>query len=227
MTQAAPSVTDRSPSASGLAAIEALGDPVRRSIFLLLERTKSPLTRRAIAHELDLSPELTRFHLDRLEREGLIAADIGSDGRIARSAGRPSKRYSLARRVEISVPPRRYDLLGRIALRSVRKAPHIAESMRAGAFDVGVDQAHAIEATDGETVLTCLGFEPYRDGSTVRLRNCPFHELVAEDAEFVCGINVRFMEGLATGLGNQLGTPVLDPGPDRCCVAFISEPAAS
>jgi hypothetical protein len=39
----------------------------------------------------------------------------------------------------------------------------------------------------------------------------------------VCAMNLYLVEGLLDGLGQDPGRAVLDPGPDRCCVAVLSK----
>jgi predicted ArsR family transcriptional regulator len=72
-------------------------------------------------------------------------------------------------------------------------------------------------------VLAEHGYEPARHGGAVRLRNCPFHQLVAEDRETVCHMSLALIEGLAAGLGAGTVRPVLDPQPGYCCVAVDAD----
>jgi predicted ArsR family transcriptional regulator len=72
--------------------------------------------------------------------------------------------------------------------------------------------------------LTGLGFEPFTDSKgTLRLRNCPYHEMAREDANFVCSLNLALMRGVTEGL--ELGgiSPALEPMEGMCCVAFRSK----
>ena len=78
------------------------------------------------------------------------------------------------------------------------------------------------------SVLSQSGYEPVTEpDGTIRLRNCPFHALVEEHRSLVCGANLSMAEGIAdaSGAGADL-TPVLDPQPGYCCVAFKPETAA-
>ena len=57
-------------------------------------------------------------------------------------------------------------------------------------------------------VLAKHGFEPFRDtGGTIRLRNCPFHQLAAEHPAVVCGMNLALVDGVITGLGADRDAP--------------------
>jgi predicted ArsR family transcriptional regulator len=73
-------------------------------------------------------------------------------------------------------------------------------------------------------VLAGIGYEPYVDGGAVRLRNCPFASVAERHRELVCGANLALVDGIVAALGDGTERAVLDPGPDRCCVAV--RPAA-
>jgi predicted ArsR family transcriptional regulator len=78
-----------------------------------------------------------------------------------------------------------------------------------------------------ESALRGHGFEPWQDeDGTVRLRNCPFHQMAARHPGLVCGMNLALIEGLVAGLGSAGTAAALDPGPGRCCVVIgTGEPA--
>ena len=64
-----------------------------------------------------------------------------------------------------------------------------------------------------ESALREHGFEPWQDeDGTIRLRNCPFHQLAAQHRDIVCGMNLALIEGLVAGLGAGGLRPALDPG---------------
>jgi predicted ArsR family transcriptional regulator len=76
-------------------------------------------------------------------------------------------------------------------------------------------------------VLGARGYEPFRDGAGLRLRNCPFASLAGEFPVVVCAMNLALVEGLLEGLGDQAGRAVMDPAPGRCCVAVHDRPRDS
>lgn len=83
----------------------------------------------------------------------------------------------------------------------------------------------AIDATgDLTATLADRGYEPYRDGNVLRLRNCPFHAIAREHVDLVCGMNLALMRGVLSVVGDDDLHAVLDPAPDRCCVAFVDTP---
>ena len=67
-------------------------------------------------------------------------------------------------------------------------------------------------------VLADHGFEPCVDADGVTLTNCPFHALVQEETELVCGMNLAFVRGLLDGIGAPKLDATLDPAEGRCCV---------
>ncbi|MEV5712098.1 hypothetical protein AB0K82_43945, partial [Actinoallomurus sp. NPDC052274] len=82
------------------------------------------------------------------------------------------------------------------------------------------------DAAAGERVAAALrtrGYEPYREGAEVRLRNCPFHALAVEFPPLVCGMNLALLEGLLEGLEPTGMVARMDPRPGECCVMFASK----
>ncbi|WP_433188973.1 helix-turn-helix transcriptional regulator [Actinoallomurus sp. CA-150999] len=74
-----------------------------------------------------------------------------------------------------------------------------------------------------EGALAARGYEPYREGEQVRLRNCPFHALAVEFPPLVCGMNLALLEGLLEGLGPTGMAARMDPRPGECCVVLASK----
>jgi predicted ArsR family transcriptional regulator len=68
--------------------------------------------------------------------------------------------------------------------------------------------------------LAAQGYEPEHASGEIRLRNCPFHALVGEHKEMVCGMNLALVQGVVGGLDLPGVQPVLDPKPGMCCVAL-------
>jgi predicted ArsR family transcriptional regulator len=74
-----------------------------------------------------------------------------------------------------------------------------------------------------EAALAARGYEPYREGAELRLRNCPFHALALEFPPLVCGMNLALLEGLLEGLPPTGMVARMDPRPGECCVALASK----
>ncbi|HEU5416533.1 MAG TPA: transcriptional regulator [Streptosporangiaceae bacterium] len=88
----------------------------------------------------------------------------------------------------------------------------------------GADGAPACRSAAADTALAVLrahGYEPWRErDGTIRLRNCPFHQLAEQHREVVCGMNLALIEGLVAGLATSDLQPSLEPRPGCCCVAI-------
>jgi predicted ArsR family transcriptional regulator len=170
------------------------------------------------------------FHLDRLVSDGLLEVEFRRlSGREGPGAGRPSKLYRRAdREFAVSLPERRYDLVGDIlAAAVIRAAGGVAleDALERCAHDEGVQvgaSAATSAADDAELdalaeVLAGQGYEPHVEAGTVLLANCPFDALARKHTELVCGLNRSFVQGVADGLACQ-ATARLEPSADRCCV---------
>jgi predicted ArsR family transcriptional regulator len=218
-------------------AVGALEDDLRRELYLFVREAGGPVTREAAAEATGISRKLAAFHLDKLVDRGLLTFRYARPpGRGGRGAGRPAKTYEPSeRQIEVSIPERRYDLLGSVllrALRSRRKDELGDEAARRAARDTGLEigqeerrrlrlsrpgPERAISATTA--LLDERGYEPFREeNGCVRLRSCPFHALAEQDRDLVCHLNEQLIDGIVRGLGNRSVDVVFDPVPGQCCV---------
>ncbi|MEO3754728.1 helix-turn-helix domain-containing protein [Streptomyces sp. B6B3] len=201
---------------SAFAALGALSDPVRRRLYRHVAAAPDDVGRDAAAEAVGVSRSLAAFHLDKLVEAGLLDVSFRRlSGRTGPGAGRPAKVYRRADGEHaVSLPPRSYDTAGRLLAEVVENAGLDRELMAAAR---AAGAAHP-DATAGDLVevLRDRGYEPYWDGETLRLRNCPFHALADEFPALVCGMNLALLEGLAPGQW----APTMDPRPDRCCVTL-------
>jgi hypothetical protein len=55
----------------------------------------------------------------------------------------------------------------------------------------------------------------------IRLRNCPFDALVPEHRELTCGLNLAFLESVASTLGEAHVEARRQSQPGMCCVEFV------
>jgi predicted ArsR family transcriptional regulator len=193
-----------------------LSDPVRRRLYRQVAAAPEEVSRDAAAEAAGVSRSLAAFHLDKLVEAGLLAVSFRRlSGRSGPGAGRPAKLY---RRAEgehaVSVPPRSYDAAARL-LAEVLENAGLDRELQAAAKKAGAAQQDA-GADDVEAVLRDRGYEPFRDGETLRLRNCPFHALATEFPALICGMNLALIEGLAP----EEWSPALDPCPGGCCVTL-------
>jgi predicted ArsR family transcriptional regulator len=221
---------------SALAVLSGLGDPVRRRLYEYVAGCSRPVARDDAARAAGIGRPLAAYHLDKLVRLGLLTASYQRPpGRGGPGAGRPAKVYARARtEFAVSVPPRDYELLARLLAEAVESDPDgaaVAALLRS-ARRFGTELGHRAERTPGasprQLMLAALrehGFEPGEDPrGPVVLHNCPFHQLAASHPAVVCGMNLALIDGLAAGLGAGESRPVLDPGPDRCCVVIGGGP---
>ncbi|MFF4713537.1 helix-turn-helix transcriptional regulator [Streptomyces eurythermus] len=193
-----------------------LSDPLRRRLYRYVAAAPEEVSRDAAAEAAGISRSLAAFHLDKLVEAGLLAVSFRRlSGRTGPGAGRPAKLY---RRAEgehaVSVPPRSYEAAGRL-LAEVLENAGLDRELQAAARAAGA--AHPEGRTDDmEAVLRARGYEPFWDGETLRLHNCPYHALATEFPALICGMNLALIEGLAP----EQWSPAMDPRPGGCCVAL-------
>lgn len=210
-----------------LARIGTLADQTRRRLYDFVVDQSLPVNRDAVSNALDIERSLAAYHLDKLVEHGLLVATFARpDGRGGPGAGRPAKHYSRADgELQVSLPARNYRLVAELLVKAARAdadgAVRQALEAAAGAFgrELGAEQSGDLTA-----VLERQGYEPVRDGDVVRLRNCPFHLVAREDVDLICGMNLALLQGVLDALDEDDASAHLDPGPDRCCVAFTRTP---
>ena len=223
----------------GLAALSGLDDQVRRRLYRFVASHGGPVGRDEAAAAVGIGRPLVAYHLDRLVELGLLDASFQrAVGRRGPGAGRPAKVYVRSgKEFAVSVPPRAYELAARLLAAAVESDTSGAGrgALQKAAWRFGADagmrarDAGSGQESDPETVVAALGaygYEPWRgEDDAIRLRNCPFHQLVAQHRDVVCGMNLALIEGLVAGLSVSGLRPVLDPRPGCCCVAIgASEP---
>ena len=213
-----------------------LADPVRRALYQHVRRQDHPVTREEAAEAIEISRNLTAFHLDKLVDAGLLQARYESPPDQPRGRGHTPKVYeAIGDGLALSEPPRRYELLGEILADAVAANPidpTASAHWHAAALGRHIGAARIDDPL--ETVLVDLGYEPRAEpgptgdreqpppGADVVLRNCPFHALASRQRELVCGINHAFLSGLLDGLGVAGRRAELRPGRGGCCVRLAA-----
>ena len=210
--------------------IAALQHPISRQAYrLVLDR--GWVSRDTAADSLDVARSVAAFHLDKLVDAGLLDVRFERvSGRTGPGAGRPAKIYGRTdREIDVSLPPRRYDLAGAVLAEAVTRSSSEA---------IPVDRAVALVAREtGERlgadavsgrksarraalmeVLTRHGYEPRAQGREIALLNCPFHSLAGEHRNLVCGMNLELLTGVLDGIDRRWYSARLAPEPGRCCV---------
>ena len=227
---------DTVPPDRDLVAIGLLQDPVRRALYGHVAAADGEVSRNQAAAAVGVQRGLAAFHLDKLVEAGLLEAGFRRLGeRRGPGAGRPAKLYRRASgEVAASIPPRAYETAAHLLAETVEQTGADLE-LQAAARRAGQEAGRRLQeagpdpatqpgraAAPGPGVRAALasrGYEPYRDGTELRLRNCPFSSLAGEFPVVVCAMNLALIEGLLEGMGEPAGRAAMDPAPGRCCVA--------
>jgi predicted ArsR family transcriptional regulator len=215
-------------------AIRLLDEPVRRRLYEWVIEQGRPVGRDEAARTLGIGRPLAAFHLERLADAGLLDSGYRrlSDKR-GPGAGRPARVYWRGEReFSVSLPSRRYERVAELFATALERlgadaanvpVQNVAEELGERA----VEESPAAASTEPGVgrllaVLDSSGYEPVpTDDGTIRLRNCPFHALVAEHRDLVCGANLAMAEGMVHSAdAERRVVPVLDPQAGYCCVAF-------
>ena len=120
--------TSRRPSSPSLdeqiSGIAVLGDPLRRALYRHVISQPGPVNRDQVAEGAGVARHVVKFHLDRLADDGLLDVEYARPaGRAGPGAGRPAKLYRRsARELAVSLPPRDYELAGRLLAQAVTEA---------------------------------------------------------------------------------------------------------
>jgi predicted ArsR family transcriptional regulator len=194
-------------------AIALLQDPVRRRLYEFVSAQQEDVSRNEAAEAAGVQRTLAAFHLDKLVDAGLLDAVFRRpEGRSGPGAGRPAKFYRRSdAEFAVSLPARDYRTAA-LVFAEVAEESRLDEEVLAAARRVG----RSLKG-DLEEVLVARGYEPYEDEGTVRLRNCPFHQLAEEFPLLVCGMNLALVEGLTEGTD---WTARMDAVKGRCCVTI-------
>jgi predicted ArsR family transcriptional regulator len=222
-------------SAPAIRAIATLDDDLRRGMYEFARAAHRPVTRDEAAAAVGISRKLAAFHLDKLVDAGVLRARSAPATGIRRVGRAPKVYEPSGTDIQVSIPPRRPDLLAEILLAAVldeRRGETAGDAARRVAREHGerIGAAERDRARPGRLgperaltlagqVLEQRGFEPAREAATcLRLRNCPFHPLAAQAPATVCGLNLEFLAGMVDGLQAPAVAAVLDPRPGECCV---------
>ena len=177
------------------------------------------------------------LHLDKLTAAGLLETAAPDPASRRPGPGRAPKAYQpTATELAISIPQRRYDLLGDLLAQAI-VADGPASSARHTAHQLARERGQALgervraerrlgrlgperALTVAGEVLAACGYAPARAATQLQLvlRNCPFRQLARRAPELVCSLNQQFLVGLLAGLRASRTEAALQPDPARCCV---------
>lgn len=223
--------TNGSAGLDGVARLSSLDDPLRRRLYDFVCEQREPVSRDQAAAAAGIGRSLAAYHLDKLAAAGLLATDYRRPaGRGGPGAGRPTKLYHRAdRELSVSVPPRDYELLARLLCESAEHDPTgaVSDAVGAAAENAGREAAATTRSEPASSskvptvfaALRAYGYQPRTDtNGDIELRNCPFHRIAQGHPGTVCGLNLRLVQGLLDGAGEDPARAALKPQPGRCCV---------
>lgn len=219
-----------------VSSIGTLADDTRRALYEHVAAQAEPVSREAAATAVGIAPHMARFHLDKLVEAGLLETEFRRlTGRSGPGAGRPSKLYRrVAETISVSLPERRYDLVGHLLAGAIERAA-IGTGLDEAVTEVAHDEGKAIAASAPASesaddlsrvaeVLAAQGFEPREEAGSLTLANCPFDPLAREHTALVCSANLALVGGILEGLGCAHLRAHGEPHAGQCCVAI--RPAA-
>src|SRR4051794_31351253 len=152
------------------AGIGALADPSRRALYEYVVARGDAVGREEAATAVGLAVSTAGFHLDKLVAEGLLDAEYRRlTGRTGPGAGRPSKLYRRGhKQFEVSLPARRYDLVGDILAAAVDRAADgsdlasaVDSCAAAEGLQLGEEARAAGSGSDAEALAAVLSTQGY------------------------------------------------------------------
>jgi predicted ArsR family transcriptional regulator len=212
---------------------DVFGDPTRRGIYRYLRGASEPLSASEVAEVFGVHRTVARAHMEKLAQLGLV--EFGTRRRSG--GGRPAKTYVLtAERLEVMLPPRRYERLSRFLLRLIDSTvePEVAGELAfALGRDFGAETAAAIAGDDVQppiklaprAVLAWMDEAGYSvtldDGAkgvvAVEVRNCVYRELAEEYPDIVCPFDRGTVCGmLGVDASAHTQTHSMSAGDDYC-----------
>jgi predicted ArsR family transcriptional regulator len=191
---------------------DVFGDPTRRGIYRHLRSCDTPQSATEVADVFGLHRTVARAHLERLGGLGLVSMST----RRRPGGGRPAKIYAVTdARLEVMVPPRRYERLARLLLRLVSDAlePEVAAASAAALGRVYGEEAAEEHAGEGMQTPVRLSpravvewmdlagygaaLSPDGNGETViEVHNCVYRELSQEYPDVVCAFDRGMLCGM-------------------------------
>ena len=219
-----------------IAGVASLAEPQRRALYRFVVERGDAVSKDEAAAAIGVARSVAAFHLERLVADGLLTTEFRRlSGRQGPGAGRPAKLYRRAEReVSVSLPARQYDLAAGLLAAAVDDATRTGIPVGDALTRVANERGHVlgVRARDEAgkrpsrralvdatiTVLSEQGYEPRANGDEVVLANCPFHALVDEQRELVCGMNHDYLRGMAEAVGDDVFHARLAPAEGVCCV---------
>src|SRR5215218_9413557 len=179
-----------------MAALALLADELRQRLYRFVAARPHPVTRAQAAAAVGISRKLAAFHLDKLVGAGLLEAAAPDPASRRPGLGRAPKAYRpAAAEVAVSIPQRRYHLLGEVLAQAIvadgpastaRHTAHQLARERGQALGERVRTQRRLGRLGAERALTVAsellatcGYAPARAPTQLQLqlRSCPFRQL--------------------------------------------------
>lgn len=223
-----------------IAGVASLAEPQRRALYRFVVARGGAVSKDEAAAAMGVARSVAAFHLDRLVADGLLTAEFRRlTGRQGPGAGRPAKLYRRAEgELSVSLPTRQYGLAAGLLAAAVNDATQtgapVGEALARVATERGRELGEQARQKAGTRpsrrsrvdaalgVLAEQGYEPRTHGSEIVLANCPFHALVDDQRDLVCGMNLDLLGGMADAVGDNLLSARLEPSEGNCCVRLDS-----
>jgi len=199
------------------------GTPVdsrrRAQVLERLAEAQGAMDAAQLAAAVGVHITTARFHLERLERAGLVRREVTHEGR----RGRPSVGY---RTVPVDDPATRYRALVDVLASALS---YDADRGRARAERAGTVWADGLpDSPDGSAVdllvarMADLGFEPEDTGRTIELHACPFRDAARAHPDVVCSVHRGLIGRTVESAGARPGSARLMPfvEPQLCAIAL-------
>lgn len=211
----------------------------RELIAAMLRASATPMSIANIADELGVHPNTVRFHLDTLISANRVERLPGGIS----GPGRPPIVYR-ARRAMNRDGPSNYRLLATMltshlaasARNAAETATELGRTWGPSLIDFPRPRRRSTKTqalTRVVDVLADLGFEPEphrgAHATQIRLRHCPFLDLVDKHADVICSLHLGLMQGALAVLDGPVTVDRLDPfvEPDLCVAHLASVSTAT
>jgi predicted ArsR family transcriptional regulator len=191
---------------------DVFGDATRRAVYRHLLNAPEPVTAAEVAAAFGLHRTVARAHLERMVEVGLVEVGL----RHRPTGGRPAKIYRPTdERLEVIVPPRRYEPLARLLLQVITR---LADERRAEELALEAGRAYgeevAHELTNGHVAtgknptprqivawLETAGYgvrldDTERGVMALEVTNCVYRELSVDYHDLVCCFDRGMFRGL-------------------------------
>jgi predicted ArsR family transcriptional regulator len=144
--------------------------------------------------------------------------------------------------MSVSLPARQYDLAAALLAAAVSEAMRSDTPVGKALTQIATARGRELGERSREdagkrptrralldaalSVLEEQGYEPHKHGNEVVLANCPFHALVDEQRDLVCGMNRDLLGGMADAVGDNVLAARLAPSDGNCCVRLDTKQPA-